>query len=210
MFPSLCDPFDNEVSAEWRDDFLTLVHCTPALTWLLLTKRIGNARKMLEPYFVRGQPMPNVWLGASVINQAEADRDIPKLLQTPAALRFISYEPALGPIRWRTESELEKVDWLRGTATAKDAGGTVYPIKRIDWVIAGGESAQGGAKARPFVIGWARETMRSCKAAGVPFFMKQFGSNATNREGVRHPFKDRSGSDPAEWPPDLQVQEFPA
>jgi len=77
-------------------------------------------------------------------------------------------------------------------------------------VIVGGESSQGKHKARPFVIGWARDTLRQCRAAGVACFIKQMGSNATNREGVPHPFNNRAGADPAEWPVDLRVQEWPA
>ena len=196
IFPSMCDVFDNEVPIVWRHDLWKLIQATPHLIWLLLTKRIGNAEK-----FWPGGPPPNAWIGASVVNQEEADRDIPKLLQVPAAKRFVSYEPALGP-----------VDFGRFFEQYPDHNG-VRVVQRhdgIDWLICGGESAQGGAKARPFVIGWAREAMRQCHWARVPFFMKQFGSNATNREGVRHPFKDRAGADLDEWPADLKVQEFPA
>jgi protein gp37 len=92
---SLADVFDNEVPTQWRNDLFTLIWETPALTWLLLTKRIGNARHMLPFTTLR-----NVWLGATIVNQEEADRDVPKLLATPAAKRFISYEPALGPVDW--------------------------------------------------------------------------------------------------------------
>ena len=76
---SLADVFDNAVVREWRDDLATLILETPNLDWLLLTKRIGNAGSMLGDMFLDGPP-DNLWLGATIVNQAEADRDIPKLL----------------------------------------------------------------------------------------------------------------------------------
>ena len=142
---SLADVFDNEVPTEWRHDLFNLMWETPALTWLILTKRIGNARHML-PFTT----MRNVWLGATIVNQEEADRDVPKLLETPAAVRFVSYEPALGP-----------VDWAR------------YP--GIDWIIVGGESTQ-GAKARPFGPSWAEDTIEQAREIGAAPFVKQLGS----------------------------------
>ncbi len=203
VFPSLCDPFDNEVPEEWRHDLWRLIRATPALTWLLLTKRIGNVAKM-HP----GGEYENVWIGASVVNHEEADRDIPKLLATPATKRFVSYEPALGPIEWRDPpndigeprfSYLERVD---GEGP------------RIDWLIIGGESNQGKHKARPFDIAWARSTVKQCRAAGVPVFVKQLGSAPYDSSATYVPFdvlfiKDRAGADPAEWPEDMRVQEFP-
>ena len=95
---SLADVFDNEVHTSWRWDLFRLIRATPNLDWLLLTKRIGNAAGMLNEAasavdndFVGAAtwacaPWPNVWLGATICNQAEADRDIPKLLATPAAV----------------------------------------------------------------------------------------------------------------------------
>ncbi|MGP9819242.1 phage Gp37/Gp68 family protein [Salinarimonas sp. NSM] len=103
---SLADVFDNAVPDEWRADLAALILATPSLDWLLLTKRIGNARGMLRTMFPAGVPA-NVWLGATVVNQAEADRDVPKLLRTKDRLSisvaFLSCEPLLGPIdlaRW--------------------------------------------------------------------------------------------------------------
>ncbi len=201
VFPSLCDPFDNEVPDEWRHALWKLIFDTPALTWLLLTKRIGNAAKMLPAAGLMRHMIPNAWIGASVVNQEEADRDIPKLLATPAVKRFVSYEPALGPV--------EMTQWLGKVWYAGEP-----PHYGVDWVIVGGESSQGGVKARPFDLAWARSTVAQCKAAGVPVFVKQLGSNPV-RETIHHDyghfnFKDRAGSDPAEWPENLRVQEFPS
>lgn len=212
VFPSLCDPFDNEVPEEWRQDLGNLIQDTPNLVWLLLTKRVGNANRMLGDMFLDGPP-DNIWIGASVVNQEESDRDIPKLLATPAAKRFVSYEPAL--------SAVDFSPWL-GDKALKDLVATfppgafplpahLTPRPAIDWLIIGGESAQGGAKARPFDIGWARSTVVQCKASSVPVFVKQIGSNAFVTRGGQIPYrtKDRAGADYHEWPPDLQIQEFP-
>lgn len=93
---SLADVFDNEVPGEWRADLFRLILDTPHLDWLLLTKRIGNVARMLHTD--QWQHLGNVWLGATIVNQSEADRDIPKLLAVPAARRFLSMEPLLGPV----------------------------------------------------------------------------------------------------------------
>lgn len=203
VFPSLCDPFDNEVPEEWRKDLWDLITLTPVLTWLLLTKRIGNAEKMLHPW--RANPLRNVWIGSSVVNQEEADRDINKLLATPAAKRFVSYEPALGPVNFKP--------WLRpiGVVSPDPHGRD----KAIDWLIIGGESKQGGAEARPFNGFWADDAIAQCRAAGVPVFMKQMGSRPFWQrdkpyENCDEPRRDRAGADPSEWPESLRVQEIPA
>ncbi len=149
---SLADVFDNEVLAAWRADLFKLIKVTPALTWMLLTKRIGNAAKMLPADW--GGGYPNVWLGATIPNQAEADRDVPKLIEIPAAKRFVSYEPALGP-----------VDFGQTGAWFNEWGVTF-----LDWIICGGES---GAGRRPMDRDWARSVRAQCADAGVAFFYKQ-------------------------------------
>lgn len=203
---SLADVFDNEVPEDWRRDLFVLIDKTPSLTWLLLTKRIGNAAKMLPWDWTSGptRPWHNIWIGASVVNQEEAYRDIPKLLSTPATKRFVSYEPALGPVNFKP--------WLKpcGVVSPDPHGRD----KALDWVIVGGESSHGGAAARPFDLAWARDTVRQCKTAGVSVFVKQLGSNISGAwEPHGCPFpkptKDRAGADPAEWPEDLRLQEFP-
>lgn len=175
---SMADVFDNEVDPQWRADLFYLIAVTPHLDWLLLTKRIGNASRMIAdasavaefedggtPEWTSSTPWPNVWLGATICNQEEADRDIPKLLAVPAAKRFLSIEPMLGAID------------LTRMIVAEN--GTVYEgaicHKRIDWVIVGGES---GPSARPMHPNWARSLRDQCKAAGIPFFFKQWGDFA--------------------------------
>lgn len=108
-------------------------------------------------------PLPNVWLGVSVEDQKTADGRIPLLLQTPAAVRFISAEPLLGPIDFYAV-DIERPKWREEYGLCED----VY----LKWVIVGGESGPG---ARPMHPEWARGLRDQCVAAGLPFFFKQWG-----------------------------------
>lgn len=172
---SLADVFDNAVDPAWRADLLQLVADTPNLDWLLLTKRIGNAHAMLDDALSElshgitkwaDAPWPNVWLSATVVNQAEADRDIPKLLDVPARVRFLSMEPLLGPVNLAQAGALW-ADLNGNVIDAVSAG-----LRGIDWVIVGGESDTG---ARPMHPDWARSLRDQCATAGVPFLFKQWG-----------------------------------
>lgn len=174
---SLADVFDNQVPVQWRFALMKLILATPNLDWLLLTKRVGNAAAMLETAFLalhggregwRDNVPPHVWLGATVCNQAEADRDIPKLLATPAAVRFVSIEPMLGPIDLERPRPGPDLDQGGGRMICQP-----WLIQSgIDWVICGGES---GPNARPMHPQWARDLRDQCKNAGVPFLFKQHG-----------------------------------
>ena len=192
---SLADAFDNQVPTEWRWDLWALIRATPALDWLLLTKRPQNIAKMLPAGWEGG--WPNVWLGTTAENQTEADRRIPHLLAAPAAIRFLSVEPMLGP-----------VDLFEAGAIEMDcvAPGEVnigaFSRGLVDWVIVGGES---GPNARQMHPEWVRDLRDQCVRAGVAFFMKQIGSNGTGWGGYTG-----KGDDPSEWPDDLRVREFPA
>lgn len=122
-------------------------------------------------------PLPNVWLGVSTERQKEADERIPLLLQTPAAVRFISAEPLLGPISLHALNLAtpRPSDALRGVQCEPDDGPDGYrnvPMNKLDWVIVGGES---GRNARPMHVGWARDLRDWCQATNVPFFFKQHG-----------------------------------
>ncbi|MBU9643745.1 phage Gp37/Gp68 family protein [Burkholderia gladioli] len=167
---SLADVFDNAAPAAWRRDLAALIEATPALDWLLLTKRIGNAAAMLVDMFPAGTP-DHVWLGATVVNQAEADRDVPKLLATPARVRFLSIEPMLGPV------DLGRA-WHGEAAIGGRCPGRYLPALRevprpsISWVIAGGESGPGARPAHP---DWFRALRDQCAEASVPFLFKQWG-----------------------------------
>lgn len=194
---SLADVFDNEVPVQWRRDLFDLIEATPHLDWLLLTKRIGNARRLYaDAYLDSARPWPgNVWLGATVVNQEEADRDIPKLLDVPARVRFLSIEPMLGPIdlsRIEVHGGDAEIYPLKGTTDCvNDEGEPADDVPAIDWVICGGES---GPKARPMHPEWARSLRDQCAAAGVQFLFKQWGEWVSVSEvagdGPHHEFPD--------------------
>jgi protein gp37 len=187
---SLSDVFDNAVDPQWRTDMMEVIAATPQLDWMLLTKRIGNAHRMLDEAVPGGwTAWPNVWLGSTIVNQEEADRDIPKLLTVPAAKRFLSMEPLLGSVEiWRyatphCERHPGKLDqdgkctvcegrgiWLSDEPLTEAQKAPVRP--GLDWVIVGGES---GPYARPMHPDWARSLRDQCSAAGVPFLFKQWG-----------------------------------
>ncbi|KVN82222.1 phage Gp37/Gp68 family protein [Burkholderia ubonensis] len=175
---SLSDVFDNAVDPAWRRDLFALIASTPNLDWLLLTKRIGNVAEMLRGIDVDRLP-DNAWLGATVVNQAEADRDIPKLLAVPARVRFLSMEPLLGrvrldAIRSRDWDEDLLVNVLTGYGITSPRQEEPHRVmnETIDWVIVGGESGPG---ARPMHLDWARSLRDQCATAGVPFLFKQHG-----------------------------------
>ena len=134
-------------------------------------------------------PLPNVWLGVSCEDQATADERIPLLLQTPAAARFISAEPLLGPVDFQPLWSLSRIghcegcggwvaaDPVLGNGHDNGKAAACGPITEwrdgIDWVIVGGESGPG---ARPCDVAWVRSVVRQCREAGVPVFVKQLGA----------------------------------
>lgn len=150
---SLADWLDNKAPDSWRNDLAGLIEATPNLDWLLLSKRIGNFEKH-APWHADDVP-PNVWLGITCGDHSEYERDYPKLSKINAPVRFISYEPALGPLR---------LDWVPSPRVYKP-----------DWVICGGES---GAGARTMDPAWARMVRDICRKDGIAFFMKQMTGKA--------------------------------
>lgn len=186
---SLADVFDNAWPEGVRERLWALIAATPHLDWLLLTKRPGNIAGMLPPDW--GAGYPNVWLGCTVVNQEEADRDIPKLLAVPAAVRFLSMEPLLGPVdlaRWLPKEPFYmarcggcgRVSTSEEWASDEDDcwcnhcySHDINPLDcSLDWIIVGGES---GPHARPMHPDWARQVHDQCAAAGVPMLFKQWG-----------------------------------
>ncbi len=141
---SLADVFDNAVPGEWRADLWQVIDDTPNLIWLLLTKRPENIRKQV-PFH---EWQPNVWLGTTAEDQPNYNRRWPHLVGENCSRRFVSYEPALGPL---------------------DIGG--FDVKP-HWLICGGES---GPYARPMHPQWARDIRDQCAGAGVAYFHKQNG-----------------------------------
>lgn len=188
---SLADVFDPEVPDRWRWDLIALINQTPNLDWQLLTKRPRDAMQFLAR--VVAWPFPNVWLGVSAEDQERFEERVRLLLSTPAAVRFVSFEPLLGPI------------------DANRARVTPSLSLWIDWAIIGGESGKG---ARPCNVQWIRQLTSQCQTAGVAVFVKQLGAQVQVRnkafdfiDTVR--LHDRKGGDWSEWPEDLRVRQFP-
>jgi protein gp37 len=204
---SLADWADNAVPDQWRADLAQLIRDTPYLDWLLLTKRIGNANAMLRAMFPEGVPA-NVWLGITVVNQKEADRDIPVAIVVKEALQlsvlFLSVEPLLGPLKLRRHlmagrypGECASCGKGHGFTRCPNYGGisnwhSLYrdgPVTceqfvrksfAVDWVIVGGESGDG---ARPMHPEWVYDLRDQCAATFVPFLFKQWGEFAPSDLG---------------------------
>lgn len=164
-------------------------------------------------------PLPNVWLGVSCERQEEADERIPLLLQCPAAVRWVSAEPLLGPVDLRLyvgPGAGVRGEYLAGTGHVRH--------ERLSWVVWGGES---GHDARPCAMEWIEDGVSQCLTAGVPPFVKQLGAHVVSEARSATPeeqaalglsskwmwragLSDRKGADMAEWPESLQVREWPA
>lgn len=217
---SMTDLFADFVPDDWIDRMFAVMALCPQHTFQILTKRPARMREYLSTapdagsdracdIYIAAQgialaqklnrgigqwPYDNVWLGVSAERQAEADQRIPDLLATPAAVRFVSLEPLLGPIDLErlhlrvTDARTGKLvdinnpfnafrgqTWttlISGPHAGKRfySGGSSYG--RLDWVIVGGES---GPEARPMHPDWARSLRDQCTTAGVPLFFKQWG-----------------------------------
>ena len=178
---SLSDWADNHksISDDLRTSIFDAARLHPGIDFILLTKRPQNIARYLPGDW--GNGYRNVWLGVTAENQEEADRRIPILLATPAAVRWVSAEPLLGPVKLH---ERLGDDWLASGLSGERRG--------LDWIVVGGES---GAGARPMHPAWARSIRDQCAEAGVPFFMKQM-SGATKRAMPT-------------IPDDLMIREYP-
>lgn len=222
-FISMSDLFHEALPDEAIDHVFAVMALTPEINYMILTKRaermavyVGD-RQDSKAIYSRAMwmsickkykervgtkfPLPNVALGVSVESQKYADERIPHLLRTPAAMRFVSYEPAL-----------EAVDWDRCYRDHTD-GLCDHETSGINMILIGGESGQG---ARPFDIAWARQAVAQCRAAGVAPFVKQMGARVVTCRGCDDPackepqsYRDRKGEDMTEWPEDLRVREWP-
>lgn len=211
---SMSDLFHDDVPWPFIERVFDAMRESPRHTFQILTKRAENMRQFAEYWsFHHSRPLPNVWLGVSAEDQQRADERIPLLLQTPAAVRFVSAEPLLG-----------------GIDIAKHRPGALG----LHWLIAGGES---GHSARQSQMWWYRNLRGQCRDAGVAFFLKQLGKNPISPcaqcgrmigRSVAGGFVDAcgpthaaviaehgriratKGDDISEWPEDLRVREFPA
>lgn len=175
---SMSDLFHDDTPDEYISQVFAVMSAAKQHTFQLLTKRHGRMRSLLNSERFRkavlrewlfgdmipdddtrpSWPLPNVWLGVSVENQQWANIRIPALLDTPAAVRFLSCEPLLGPVSLFDNSRIDT--------------GTL-----VDWVIVGGES---GPKARPMQPQWARQLRDECNRYGIPFLFKQWGEHVTH------------------------------
>jgi protein gp37 len=148
---SLADVFDNQVDPLWRDDLFALIRRCDLLDWLVLTKRPQNITKMLPKDWGKGYR--NVWLGVTAEDQAHFNQRWQYLQNIPGGIKFISYEPALGPLH------LPKHDPLPA------------------WLISGGESGPG---SRPINAQWVRDIIAECRQRGIAPFHKQWGTYRSN------------------------------
>lgn len=208
------DLFAESVPDAWIDRVFAVMALAPQHTFQVLTKRAQRMREYLTQadrqsriaargFFMDGGdfearwPLPNVWLGVSVEDQARADERIPDLLATPAAARFVSAEPLLGPvdltsISWGDDFVWGITDALAGVDWCLEFPGEPRPARaKLNWVIVGGESGPG---ARPMHPDWARSIRDQCADAGVAFFFKQWGEFASVSEvagpGAHYQFPD--------------------
>lgn len=224
---SMSDLFHGNVPDEWIDKVFAVMALCPQHVFQVLTKRAdrmraycdfthpGNERviairQATAPFsaFCTDKtsairfPLPNVWLGVSAENQKTADERIPLLLDTSAAVRFVTVEPLLEGII---------LPGLHcGSCLDRQVHWCADPV--IDWVIVGGES---GPNARPCNVDWIRSIVAQCKAADVPVLVKQLGSKCVTQHPmdvtalVHCKFADKKGGDMSEWPQDLCVRELP-
>jgi protein gp37 len=226
---SLADVFeDREDLIGMRENLFSLIDDTPHLDWLLLTKRPENIWRMWpltngtnDPVHIgsKSQFRKNVWLGTSVAEQKDADKNIPELLKCRqlSPVLFVSAEPLIGPVDFYLpipygepgDYDQGHTFWnaLTGFRTHKCGGWTDQPAKKLDWVIAGGES---GPKARECHAEWILSIRDQCKAANVPCMIKQLGANFYYHDGVRKArLNDSKGGDWDEWSEEFRVREFP-
>ena len=185
---SMSDLFHKDVPGDFIFSAIKAMAERRDITFQILTKRADRLSLLNEIYDDGEEPLPNIWLGVTVCNQAEADEKIPLLLQVPAAVRFVSIEPMLGPVDlMRIQSvcagsgedfdfnalsvDPYAEDGLRALWFEDDDEG-----RGLDWVICGGET---GPRARPMHPDWVRSLRDQCVAAGVPFFFKGWGRYAT-------------------------------
>jgi protein gp37 len=196
-------------------------------TFQVLTKRAGRMREFCSRLRWDGERVylgdaggwlllplnRGIWLGVSAEDQQRADERIPPLLQTPAAVRFVSAEPLLGPVTlWKYLADCA-CGHGHGFTACPNTGGVARSCHvkdcpcpglrpRLHWVIVGGES---GRDARPMRLEWARSLVAQCREAGVACFVKQIGSVAARELGSRDP----KGGKVEDWPEDIRVREFP-
>lgn len=217
---SMSDLFHANVTDEFIAKVFAVMAQVPQHTFQILTKRHARMRTLLGndgqalleatrdeetagALLGAGWPLPNVHLGVSVEDQHWADLRIPALLQTPAAVRWISAEPLLGPIDLNLAVRTMGSERGHGlTMSFAHAGGCCNRFHGLDWAVVGGESGSG---ARPMAAAWAKFLVKQCQDVGVPIFVKQLGSDWARANRAVH----SKGGDPDEWPAELRVRQYP-
>lgn len=200
IFTCSWSDFFIEEADQWREWAWNIIRENPQHQWQILTKRPERIKQCLPPDWGKG--WDNVWLGVSVESENQTER-IFELCHVPAKIRFISYEPAVGPISIFTE--LKYGIW--------DLNQDVKHTQKIHWVIIGGESGNGSTPEQSGIkygyraseLFWFDAVIGMCKSAGVPVFMKQVGTHLAKEWKL----KDKSGGDINEWPEELKVRQFP-
>ena len=181
---SMGDLFHADVPFEAIQQVFTTMEATPHHTYMVLTKRPDRMREYIAGswdevtddagevgYY---EPSPHIWLGVSAWDQESADKMIPPLLATPAAVRFVSLEPLLGPVSFR---------WAPWAKPVNGREHHLDGLRGIDWIIVGGETGPG---ARPMHPEWVRSIRDQCEAVGVPFFFKGWGEYGTSPVAALH------------------------
>jgi len=182
---SLADVFDAEVPKAWRKNLWNLIRECRSLDWQLLTKRPENIERFLPDDWSM-EDYGHVWLGATVENQKRADERVEILAAVPAAIHFLSAEPLLSAINFKT-------------------------LEHIEWVIVGGES---GHHARSMNLEWPLSIVEQCSENGVACFVKQLGrspivTSPDDDTAIPWPVSDPFGENLDEWPEELKLREFP-
>ena len=198
---SMSDLFHEKVQDDWLARIFGVMLQCPQHTFQILTKRPVNMKHFMRAMRrVMGKretaenlarvglkfPLPNIWLGVSVEDQKTADERIPILLQTPAAVRWVSYEPALGPVDF-TRIKMQEIGYARFSddsgmskerGTESVYGNALKGDPHLNWIVCGGESGPG---ARPMHPDWAVSCCDQCQNSKIPFFFKQWGGNHKSR-----------------------------
>lgn len=202
---SMSDLFHPDVPEEFIHRVWMVMEAAPQHSFQILTKRPERMAAVLRSdHFA---VLPNVWLGTSVENARFRTR-IDDLRETPAAVRFLSCEPLLGPLALPNDRRADPGDVIDALILAIDAGPDAGPhpavldLTDIDWVIIGGESGPG---ARPMAAGWVREIIAACRAQGAAPYVKQMGAVWAEAHGLGR----SHGGDIDTFPSDLQIREWP-
>lgn len=237
---STSDLFFEAIEQDWTDRIYAVMALAEKHTFQVLTKRPERMRAYLQdpnmparvlslaPYVMVDKrnvpaqlarleerlkaPLPNVWWGVSAEDQKAANERVPYLLTTPAAVRFVSYEPAIGPIDFTRVWPDHTGNMNALTGEASHLLGMREKVKPLDWIIIGGESVKPAADARPFKIEWAYSLIAACEGTTTAVYVKQLGSRPTYEDENEDEQALELGGKadvPAAWPVGLDVQQYP-